>query len=641
MNIKMGGTSLYKAGQGPVLHSLGQYSRGRGSTVGGGTRRAEAVPLTGEGCRSHKEPECRGGPGRSHEFWQHLDDLFPLLILDGRRHNGSCSETPSLRPARVPHLPLQIPRPGSELIMALPARALYDFRAENPGEVSLRESEVLSLCSEQDIDGWLEGVNSRGERGLFPASYVEVLCGEPSGPPPPPPPALGDSRYANLPTGGYEPAQPFQSVAAPHLGLAFQPRAPSLGYQTSQPSDDDWDDEWDDSSSTAADEPAGQPAGSYSAGYHDYENSGSSRFRLSTRSDLPPGPYSTSASIASSQAAGKGSATVGRNLNRFSAFVKSGGEAFVLGEAAGFVRDGDKLCLVQGPDGPEWQENPYPFRCNIDEPTKQTKFKGMKSYISYRLLPSHTGLQVHRRYKHFDWLYARLLYKFPVISVPRIPEKQATGSLSPGSPVLDPHDVDGRLDGFKAFTKRMDEGVLLLSQTAGEFARKQASGFKKEYQKVGLAVKGLGQAFEIDQMAFSAGFNRAMAFTGEAYEAIGEMFAEQPRQDLDPIMDLLSVYQGHLANFPDIIHMQRGALTKVRESKKQVEEGKLELQKSSEIQDRCNVISYATLAEIHHFHKIRVRDFKSQMQHFLQQQIRFFQKVTLKLEEALQQYDAA
>ncbi|NP_001088275.1 sorting nexin 18 S homeolog [Xenopus laevis] len=587
--------------------------------------------------------------------------------------------------------------------MALRARAIYDFRAENPGEVSLRESEVLSLCSEQDIEGWLEGVNSRGERGLFPASYVEVVRGEPAAPPPPPP-ALGDSRYANLPTGGYEPAQPFQSVAAPHLGLAFQPRAPSLGYQTSQPSDDDWDDEWDDSSSTAAEEPAGPTCGTYSGGYHDYEGSGSSRFRLSTRSDLPPGPYSTSAS---SQAPGKGSATVSRNLNRFSAFVKSGGEAFVLGEAAGFVRDGDKLCLVQGPDGPEWQENPYPFRCNIDEPTKQTKFKGIKSYISYRLLPSHTGLQVHRRYKHFDWLYARLLYKFPVVSVPRIPEKQATGrfeedfiskrrkglvwwmdhmcshpvlarcdafqhfltctddkawkqgkrkcerddlvganffltlSLSPGSPVLDPHDVDGRLDGFKAFTKRMDEGVLLLSQTAGEFARKQASGFKKEYQKVGLAVRGLGQAFEMDHMAFSAGLNRAMAFTGEAYEAIGEMFAEQPRQDLDPIMDLLAVYQGHLANFPDIIHVQRGSLTKVRESKKQVEEGKLELQKASEIQERCNVISYATLAEIHHFHKIRVRDFKSQMQHFLQQQICFFQKVTLKLEEALQKYDVA
>lgn len=31
------------------------------------------------------------------------------------------------------------------------------------------------------------------------------------------------------------------------------------------------------------------------------------------------------------------------------------------------------------------------------------------------------------RYKHFDWLYARLVERFPVISVPHLPEKQATG----------------------------------------------------------------------------------------------------------------------------------------------------------------------------------------------------------------------
>uniref|UniRef100_A0A8C5M5E5 Sorting nexin n=1 Tax=Leptobrachium leishanense TaxID=445787 RepID=A0A8C5M5E5_9ANUR len=582
--------------------------------------------------------------------------------------------------------------------MALRARALYDFRAENPGEVSLREAEVLSLCSEQDIEGWLEGLNSRGERGLFPASYVEVIRSEPATPPPPPPPpppVASDTRYANVPSRGYSPPQPaFQPppLAFPFPREAVQPRPSSLSYQQSQPSDDDWDEDWDDSSSTAADEPGGSqtPGGLYyggGSGYHDYGEGSSSRYRMSTRtSELPPGSYNTTTS---SQSA-KGTATVSRNLYRFSPFVKTGGEAFVLGEAAGFVRDGDKLCVVQSPHGPEWQENPYPFGCSIDEPTKQTKFKGMKSYISYRLLPSHTGQQVYRRYKHFDWLYTRLLEKFPVVSVPRIPEKQATGRFEEdfiskrrkgliwwmdhmcshpkawkqgkrkcekdemmganffltlctpiGSPVLDPHEVDSKLDAFKAFAKRMDEGVLQLNQTAGEFARKQASGFKKEYQKVGLAFKGLGQAFEIDQQSFSATFNRAMAFTGDAYDTIGEMFAEQPRQDLDPIMDLLAVYQGHLANFPDIIHVQRGALTKVRESKKHVEEGKMELPKATDIQERCNAISYATLAEIQHFHKIRVRDFKSQMQHFLQQQITFFQKVTLKLEEALQKYDAA
>ncbi|XP_038258949.1 sorting nexin-18 [Dermochelys coriacea] len=604
--------------------------------------------------------------------------------------------------------------------MALRARALYDFRSENPGEISLREHEVLSLCSEQDIEGWLEGVNSHGDRGLFPASYVQVIRAPAAEPPAP----AGGARYANLPPGGFEPLVPPAAFSPPVQQLpppaaaepfplppAFPPAPYSGSYQPSQGSDDDWDDDWDDAS-TVADEP-----GVLGGSYPDYDAAGgggptSARYRLSTRSDL-------SLASRNSQQPGhphhhpgggaKSSATVSRNLNRFSTFVKSGGEAFVLGEASGFVKDGDKLCVVLGPWGPEWQENPYPFQCSIEDPTKQTKFKGMKSYIAYKLVPSHTGQQVHRRYKHFDWLYGRLAEKFPVISVPHLPEKQATGRFEedfiskrrkglawwmdhmcshpvlaqcdafrhfltcpstdekawkqgkrkaerdemvganffltisvPTGPAaaLDLQEVESRVDGFKSFTKKMDESTMQLTHTANEFARKQVTGFKKEYQKVGHSFKGLSQAFELDQQAFSANLNQALAFTGEAYDTIGEFFAEQPRQDLDPVMDLLALYQGHLANFPDIIHVQKGALTKVKESKRHVEEGKMEVQKADGIQDRCNIISFATLAEIHHFHQIRVRDFKSQMQHFLKQQILFFQKVTQKLEEALHKYDS-
>ncbi|ELK31754.1 Sorting nexin-18 [Myotis davidii] len=332
----------------------------------------------------------------------------------------------------------------------------------------------------------------------------------------------------------------------------------------------------------------------------------------------------------------------------------------------------------------------------------------MKSYISYKLVPTHTRAPVYRRYKHFDWLYARLAEKFPVISVPHLPEKQATGRFeedfiskrrkglvwwmnhmashpvlaqcdvfqhfltcpsgtdekawkqgkrkaerdemvganffltlsTPPAAALDLQEVESRIDGFKNFTKKMDDSALQLNHTATEFARKQVTGFRKEYQKVGQSLRGLSQAFELDQQAFSAGLNQAIAFTGDAYDAIGELFAEQPRQDLDPVMDLLALYQGHLANFPDIIHVQKGALTKVKESRRHVEEGKMEAQKAEGIQARCNTISFATLAEIHHFHQVRVRDFKSQMQHFLQQQIVFFQKVTQKLEEALHKYDS-
>ncbi|XP_040051588.2 sorting nexin-18a [Gasterosteus aculeatus] len=593
--------------------------------------------------------------------------------------------------------------------MALKARALYDFNSENPGEVSVRENEVLTLYSEQDIDGWFEGVNDRGERGLFPASYVEVLrndvasalnnnnsCGGTSGD------TYSDSRYSNIPPGGFDgssqpqnkvehfPKPPVPSFAT-FSGPTQQQQQQQHAYQQpSQGSDDDWDDEWDDSS-TVADEP-----GTVGGRYQDFESNGPSTYSMSM----------SSASRGNAQQA-KSSATVSRNLNRFSTFVKSGGEAFVLGEASGFVKDGDKICVVLGQHGPRWQENPYPFACTIDDPTKQTKFKGMKSYISYKLTPTHTQTQVNRRYKHFDWLYARLVEKFPVISVPHIPEKQATGRFeedfiskrkkgltwwmnhmtshpvlarcdvfqhflrcnsadekawkqgkrkaekdemvganffltisTPAAP-LDFQEVESKIDGFKSFTKRMDDSALQLSATANEFARKQIAGFRKEYQKVGLSFKVLGQAFEMDQQAYSAGLNQAISFTGDAYEAVGEYFAEQPGKDLDPIMDLLALYQGHLANYPDIIHVQKGALTKVKESQKHVEEGKMDRSQAEGIDERCNIISCATLAEIQHFHQIRVRDFKAQMQHYLQQQIAFFQKITGKLEEALQKYDDA
>lgn len=512
--------------------------------------------------------------------------------------------------------------------MALRARALYDFNSENPGEVSVKENEILTLYSEQDIEGWFEGTNSKGERGLFPASYVEILkndaastfnnnsCS-----------TSGDSRYANIPAGGfdgsYKPQNKVENFSKPPPPSFFSFSAPQLKQQPpqqqqqqqpyqqhSQGSDDDWDDDWDDSS-TVADEP-----GTVGGRYHDVEGNGLSTYRVST----------SSMSRGNAQQA-KSSATVSRNLNRFSTFVKSGGEAFVLGEAAGFVKDGDKICVVMGHYGPEWQENPYPFTCAIDDPTKQTKFKGMKSYISYKLTPTHTQNPVNRRYKHFDWLYARLVEKFPVISVPHIPEKQATGrfeedfiskrrkgliwwmnhmtshpvlarcdvfqhfltcsstdekawkqgkrkaekdemvganfflTISPPPTPLDFQEVESKIDGFKTFTKRMDDSTLQLNATVSEFARKQISGFKKEYQKVGMSFKVLSQAFEMDQQPYSAGLNQAISFTGDTYEAIGEYFAEQPSKDLDPIMDLLALYQGHLANYPDIIHVQKGKNT--------------------------------------------------------------------------------
>lgn len=131
-------------------------------------------------------------------------------------------------------------------------------------------------------------------------------------------------------------------------------------------------------------------------------------------------------------------------------------------------------------------------------------------------------------------------------------------SISPPSVPLDLQEVESKIEGFKTFTKKMDENIIVVNTSINEFGRKQISGFKKEYQKVGQSFKLLAQAFELDQQVFSVGLNKAISYTGESYEAIGEYFADQPRQDLDLISDLLDIYKGHLANFPDIIHVQKG-----------------------------------------------------------------------------------
>ncbi|XP_061149589.1 sorting nexin-18-like [Syngnathus typhle] len=544
--------------------------------------------------------------------------------------------------------------------MALQARVLYDFHSENQGEITIRENELVSLFSEEELEGWLEGKNSRGDVGLIPASYVEIIR---------------DHITSNNNNGLSSP----KVVTPTHAPYSQRgPEAGSVGsgggsFHTSQGSDDDWDDDWDDSS------PATETPKSL----------GTSPASLYPVTTTLPARRSSSM-----QPQAKSSATVGRNLNRFSTFVKSGGEAFLLGEAAAFVKDGDRICVVMGKHGPEWQDDPYPFTCTIDDPTKQTKFKGMKSYMSYGLTPTHTNVQVNRRYKHFDWLYARLVERFPVISVPHLPEKQATGrfeedfiskrrkgliwwmnhmtshpvlarcdvfqhfltcgadekawkqgkrkaerdelvganfflTISTPDVPLDLQEVESKIEGFKSFTKRMDENIVVVNTTINEFARKQITGFKKEYHKVGQSFKLLSQAFELDQQAYSGGLNKAISYTGDAYEAIGDYFADQPRQDLDPISDLLDLYRGHLANFPDIVHVQKGALTKVKDCPAQ----------EGDLHDRCNIISCATLAEIQHFHRTRVRDFRAQMQHHLREQIGFFQKITSKLQDALQKYD--
>ncbi|XP_038640422.1 sorting nexin-33 [Scyliorhinus canicula] len=486
---------------------------------------------------------------------------------------------------------------------SIKAKALYSFQSENPEEINIQENEQLLVFNEKSLDGWLEGQNSRGDKGLFPASYVEILK------PSTPSPQTSNSSFTYYSSPASSPG---------NHSVFYSPTSPPPYQQGSyeEDDDDDWDD-WDDSS-TVVDEPG--VTGNTNGHNHLHSYTASAYPSVTYRQKPSVERQDSTASRLSTK-----SSVVGKNFNRFSSFVRSGGEAFILGEVPSVFKTAETYCVLMSPDGPEWSDSPHPFTCTIEEPTKQTKFKGIKSYISYKLTPSHTKYPVYRRYKHFDWLHNRLLHKFSVISVPHLPEKQATGRFEDdfiekrkrrlilwmdhmtSHPVLsqyegfqhfltctddrawkqgkrrsekdelvgansfltiqipqehqDLQDVEERVDMFKTFSKRMDDSVLQLTNVATDLCRKHAGGFRKEFQKLGNAFNSISQAFELDQPHLAIPLNKAISNTGKTYEAIGELFAEQPKNDLFHMLDTLSLYQGLLSNFPDILHVQKGKLT--------------------------------------------------------------------------------
>uniref|UniRef100_A0A3Q0S6F5 Sorting nexin n=7 Tax=Heroini TaxID=318529 RepID=A0A3Q0S6F5_AMPCI len=555
--------------------------------------------------------------------------------------------------------------------MSVKAKALYTFLSENKEEISIQENEELVIFDENSVDGWFQGENSRGERGLFPASYVEIIRSR---------------SNSNVTDCSISPAG--------SLGKDSSTPNTSLHYQQNDYDDDDYDDwdDWDDRSTVVEDADHTRSAG---ANGHAPQNPLSNNPNVHYR----PKPASRQDSISSSR---KGS-MVGRNLNRFSSFVRSGVEAFVLGDVPMMAKIAESYTIDMSPLGPQWKENPRPFSCSIEDPTKQTKFKGIKTYISYRVTPSHTGHPVYRRYKHFDWLYNRLLHKFTVISVPHLPEKQATGRFEEdfiekrkrrlilwmnhmtSHPVLsqyegfehflmcaddkqwklgkrraekdemvgahfmltlqipnehqDLQDVEERVDNFKSFAKKMDDSVMQLTHVASELVRKHLGGFRKEFQRLGNAFQAISQAFTLDPPHRSDALNNAISHTGRTYENIGEMFAEQPKYDLFHMLDKLSLYQGLLANFPDIIHLQKGAFAKVKESQRMSDEGKMDQDEADGIRKRCRTVGFALQAEMSHFHQRREVDFKDMMQAYLREQIAFYQRVVQQLERTLRMYD--
>ncbi|XP_052528513.1 sorting nexin-9 isoform X1 [Tympanuchus pallidicinctus] len=318
------------------------------------------------------------------------------------------------------------------------ARVMYDFAAE-PGnnELTVSEGEIITITNPDVGGGWLEGKNSQGERGLVPTDYVEIItdgtkdgisCGN----------SLADQAFfdalssntaqtssaakssnqvnsASDPWSGWnigksgnwdngtagdswatkpESAAGQRSSASNNWDAAATFGHPQAYQGPAAADDDDWDDDWDDPKSSSP---------SY-LGYKETESS----------------------EAGGSQRGNSRAAAMKLPLNKFPGFAKPGMEQYLL--AKQLAKPKEKIPIIIGDYGPMWVYPTSTFDCVVADPKKGSKMYGLKSYIEYQLTCTNTNRSVNHRYKHFDWLYERLLVKFGLaIPIPSLPDKQVTG----------------------------------------------------------------------------------------------------------------------------------------------------------------------------------------------------------------------
>ena len=59
------------------------------------------------------------------------------------------------------------------------AKVLYDFEAQAPGEICIREGDTVTVTSRDVGEGWCEGINAKGKisfRSLTQSSVTHI-CG--------------------------------------------------------------------------------------------------------------------------------------------------------------------------------------------------------------------------------------------------------------------------------------------------------------------------------------------------------------------------------------------------------------------------------------------------------------------------------
>ncbi|CAH0560122.1 unnamed protein product [Brassicogethes aeneus] len=527
--------------------------------------------------------------------------------------------------------------------------ALYDFDGE-PGssEMSIKAEEILTITRTDVGEGWWEGLNSKGQSGLFPQAYVQRMKESP-------------------------PAMP-----APVYNQELDDNK-----QKSTEEEADWDDEWDNDDT-----------------YSEIGQGTNNRARESVYANEPNQNYvhgSNSNNTADIHVDNKGGTVSKKSLNRFSNYVKSGLESYMLGTLNQPTHGKkihvyrDEQCLAV------WEPLSNPYTVQVTSPKKATKMGGLKSFIAYSLTPSFSNIEVSRRYKHFDWLHDRMCDKFNIVAVPPLPDKQISGRYEEQfiehrrvqlqefvnyvcrHPVLSQCEVwyhfltctdekqwkqgkrqaekdpfvganfcmslespekellqsdKDKIDDNLNYIVKMDQNVKKLMQTCQDQWNKCSNMYKREFHRIGESFFALGSSLDLDGKIPSEVATEVQQL-GTVYMQIGRLYEDQARDHWQALSDKLYIYKGITSSIPDVLHLQKSSETKKRDCEKTIQ-NPLQL---NDIRKRGDCLTYAVFAELNHFQMEKNTDLRLSMKTLLVDQIKFYKNIVGQLEDTLSRFN--
>ncbi|KAL7032110.1 hypothetical protein ACKWTF_007220 [Chironomus riparius] len=562
---------------------------------------------------------------------------------------------------------------------------LYDFTSEIENELSIIAGEILTVTDPDVGNGWWEGMNTKGKRGIFPASYVEEIKTpiRPIAPIVQPPMTNTNSYYNNEPLASTPATDDPWATSSPVIPPSYNNTQASHSqqhrYDYSNEDNYEYDSDFDDDD-TASRYNAPSSAQS-SAGY--------------TNVQLPPTPDDTQ-SIASSMA-------VARKSKMFS----KSSDSYIMGTASITVDMRDQIQIFMNEQNLYfWKPIDENYIVTVTSPKMESKFKGIKKFIAYQLTPSFNNDPVSRRYKNFDWLHERLVEKYCLIPIPPLPDKQISGRyeehfiehrraqlqefvdwvcrhpvlsrcdvwmhfltckdqkkwkagkraaekdplqgstfcaairVTPEKALL-PSFVDTQIEFCKNFTITMDGAIKMLESASADQTSKYTNIFKRDYQKLGDCFSECAKALDIDERRINTGFSlsQSVGNTAGIFISIGKLYEEQAKRDWQPFCDKLHVYRGILSSFPDILSEHKNAQQKRKECEKLAFDQKMSNLQIQEVNRRVDLMTISVLAEQSHFRQERDSHLKLTMKNLLEEQVAFYQTIVSKLQTAQRYFE--